>query len=308
MTHCFDMRISKSSASARWHWRPFVSLLTTFSFLLMAISGLVLYVVPKGRVAYWTDWRLFGLSKTQWGDLHIIATLVFFAVSIFHIYLNWRQLVGYLSRKLAGRLKHRRELGVSLLLTFWIALAGVLPHPPFSLLIDLNGRIKDAWVTSKRHEPPFGHAEELALDTFCQKLRIPLAKAMATLRKKRIKLSSKKQRLLDIARANHITPMTLYGMILHLEPKPKPLSTNAGRTLTADAVERRFAGTGIGRKTIVEIAKLTGTTVARMEKRLTQLELSIGRAKPLRAAATKLGLSPLELLKAMLVDGYTPKR
>ena len=36
----------------RLNYRSFVSLLTTFSFIAAAVSGLVLYVSPQGRVAY----------------------------------------------------------------------------------------------------------------------------------------------------------------------------------------------------------------------------------------------------------------
>ncbi len=45
--------------------KGFVSLLTFGSFLIMTVTGLVLYFVPHGRVAYWVDWKLLGLTKTD---------------------------------------------------------------------------------------------------------------------------------------------------------------------------------------------------------------------------------------------------
>ena len=47
------------NAPARFQWRAFVTLFVTLSFLLIAVSGLVLYVAPPGRVAHWssTAWR-----------------------------------------------------------------------------------------------------------------------------------------------------------------------------------------------------------------------------------------------------------
>ena len=49
--------------------RGFVSLLTALSFLIMAVSGLILFIVPEGRIANWHDWRFLGLTKNQWGDM-----------------------------------------------------------------------------------------------------------------------------------------------------------------------------------------------------------------------------------------------
>jgi hypothetical protein len=41
------------------------------SFILVGITSIILYIVPHGRVAYWADWHLLGLTKTEWGNLHI---------------------------------------------------------------------------------------------------------------------------------------------------------------------------------------------------------------------------------------------
>jgi hypothetical protein len=46
------------------HSRGFASLLTTFSFIVMSISGILLFIVPQGRIAEWTDWRMLGLTKS----------------------------------------------------------------------------------------------------------------------------------------------------------------------------------------------------------------------------------------------------
>ena len=48
--------------------RKITSLTAALSFLLMVLTSIILYIVPQGRVAYWADWRLWGLSKTDWGN------------------------------------------------------------------------------------------------------------------------------------------------------------------------------------------------------------------------------------------------
>ena len=49
----------------RFNWRGFASLATGFAFLIMIVSGVVLYVAPRGRVANWTDWTVMGLGKEE---------------------------------------------------------------------------------------------------------------------------------------------------------------------------------------------------------------------------------------------------
>lgn len=45
--------------------RSSTSFLVTWSFLVLTITGFVLYVVPHGRVAYWIHWSLAGMEKDQ---------------------------------------------------------------------------------------------------------------------------------------------------------------------------------------------------------------------------------------------------
>ena len=57
--------------------RKITSLTASLSFVLMVATSVILYIVPQGRVAYWADWRLWGLTKTQWGEIHINVGLLF---------------------------------------------------------------------------------------------------------------------------------------------------------------------------------------------------------------------------------------
>ncbi|MFH0959384.1 MAG: DUF4405 domain-containing protein, partial [Pseudomonadota bacterium] len=55
--------------TGKWNKRILVSMMTAAGFILMTASGIVAYVVPHGRIAYWTDWSFLGLSKTNWADI-----------------------------------------------------------------------------------------------------------------------------------------------------------------------------------------------------------------------------------------------
>ena len=63
---------------------------------------MILYIVPQGRVAYWADWKFWGLTKTDWGNIHINLGLLFLIALFIHIYYNWKPLINYLQAAFAG--------------------------------------------------------------------------------------------------------------------------------------------------------------------------------------------------------------
>ena len=69
--------------------RKIISLTTFFSFVLLILSSIMLYVVPECRVAYWADWRII-FTKAQWGDLHITGGALFLVAGLWHTFLNWK--------------------------------------------------------------------------------------------------------------------------------------------------------------------------------------------------------------------------
>jgi len=99
--------------------------------------------------------------------------------------------------------------------------------------------------------------------------------------------------------------MALYRVIRPLEAKPQPPSATAA--YTAESVELQFAGTGIGNKTLPELAAQTGQDPAQMTARLSRKGMKVGDDQPLKRLAGQNNVQPLELLKAALVDEYRPR-
>jgi len=291
--------------SNAWYTRSLTSLSVMAGFLIMSISGVMAFVNPQGRIAYWTDWSMLALTKEQWGDIHILSSLLFVVAGIVHIYYNWRPLMNYLGQKAASGRKHKREIAVTILLSLVIVASAVWKIPPLSYLLDLNAYVKELWVVHKDYEPPFGHAELLSLKVFCQKTNIPLDAAVAALKEKKLSAVEPDRLLKDIARANDTSPMILYRYIKALEAMPSPAAGAAA--YTAETVESRFAGTGIGNKTLPELAAQTGQNLAQMKARLTQKDLKVTDDQPLKQLATQNNLQPLEVLKAALVEEYRPR-
>jgi hypothetical protein len=72
------------------------SLTALLSFGTLAASGIVLFLVPQGRVAFWSEWRLWGATKENWAALHILLSLLFLIAGVVHIVLDWGPILSYL--------------------------------------------------------------------------------------------------------------------------------------------------------------------------------------------------------------------
>lgn len=288
---------------SRWSNRALTSLLTLWGFLIMALTGVVLFIVPHGRIAYWVEWNFLGLSKEQWGDIHSLAMILFLVAGILHVYFNWKPLMGYLKNRARTSFALRRELVVATLIAVLFVVSSITHLPPLSYVLDLGAHIKDSWVASPDDEPPFGHAEILSFKVFCKKTRIPVGDAMAALNAAGMEGVSASKLLVEIARANGMSSRDLYLKIQHLERSYQVLVSSQDAKMTSEDVEEAFAGTGIGRKTIGDIAADLGKDPAIMKARLERKGLAFDPDESVKQIAGKNGLSaPIEVMKAMLVD------
>jgi hypothetical protein len=122
--------------------RKITSLTALVSFLLLILNSVVLYIVPQGRIAYWADWRLLGLTKSEWGNQHIIIGTLFLLAIFFHIYYNWKPIVAYLKNK-ARQLKiFTREFNIALVLTIICTVGAYIEALPFNWVLDFSESIK----------------------------------------------------------------------------------------------------------------------------------------------------------------------
>ena len=205
------------SSSLRERTRPVVSLLTGWGFAVMGLTGLVLYIEPHGRVAYWTGWTLLGLGKAQWDGIHVVSSFVFLAAGAIHLYYNWRPFVRFLGSGSKKRPSSHIALSVASSIALLAVASGIWHLPPAAYLLDLNEWAKGVWVTGPEDAPPFGHAEMHSLASFCSKMHVDLEGAIAELEGEGIALSTPQESIEDIARNNGTTPAGLYGLIRHQE-------------------------------------------------------------------------------------------
>ena len=191
--------------------RKYVSLFLFYTLLFLTVTGIVLFIMPPGRVAYWTGWHFLGLDKDQWDNLHIIFGFLMVFFGIWHLTLNWRSFVSYLKGK-AG-LFTSREFFITSLLVLLIASATLMNLPPFKTFIDFGTKIKKSWPKPKTM-PPAPHAEIFPLKKIARLVGISPERAVKILRSQGIKVNSVNEPLKKIAKTNHKTPAQIYELLL----------------------------------------------------------------------------------------------
>ena len=198
--------------------RKITSLTLGISFLIMSYTGIMLFIVPQGRVAYWSNWHLFGLSKGQYGELHTTSMVLFLILASLHIYYNWKPIVSYLKDKTKKVTFTKKEFLIALLINVVFVVGTLVPIQPFKGFLSMGEKIKDNW-TKTYGEPPYGHAEETKLSVFCRKMNINLVDAKKILQKNNITFKEN-ETLKTIGINNSIAPSQVYDMI-----KPKGSSS-----------------------------------------------------------------------------------
>lgn len=193
--------------TTRWfNGRRFIALLTAFCFLVLLLTGLVLYVEPYGRVAYWIDWRFLGLDKDQWDGIHIVASFIFLISAALHVFYNWKPLTRYLSGRIRQGVRQWRELMLASGIIVLSVVGGGAHWYPFEWLLELNEAAKTAWEADPAQQPPFGHAEMVSLSSLCRQLGMDEDAAMARLRSAGLRMRSHDQTVTDLARSNGVSP------------------------------------------------------------------------------------------------------
>ena len=205
-----------------FNFRAFKTLVIFWSLIIDAVSGLVLYTVPSGRIADWTHWTFAGLTKGEWETIHTVFGYIFLIFISLHIYSNRHPLLHYLRSKFRKYTKAKIELFVSLLLVILLLGGTIASIPPFSSLMDLGSLIKDTWPDNK-DEPFLARAEKLPFDRFARELGLETEKAVAFLETKGINIKDPGQSLKDNADRNKTSPSMIYILLKEIIPPEKQL-------------------------------------------------------------------------------------
>ncbi|GAB6074457.1 DUF4405 domain-containing protein [Nautilia lithotrophica] len=247
--------------------RKWIDLLLFYATLMIIISGIILYIMPHGRVAYFTGWKFLGVDKDGWDNIHVIFGFLMVVVAVWHILINWKVMKKYLLQK---------ESVFALLITSVITAGTIANVQPFKSVSDLEEMIKDSWEVNKK-SVPISHAELMTLKEFCERLNINLNGAVKKLKSKNFKFSIN-DTLKTIAKNNNTTPADIYEII---------------KNAKAVAV---MPGSGYGKMRLEDVCKKEGIKIDKCLKILKNKGIKADPKKTLREIAFPNGLTPIEIM------------
>jgi len=261
-------------------WRGWTTFVTTISFIVDTLSGIILYIAPPGRIANWTDWNIWGLGREQWVAIHTIFGYVVFFIVALHLYYNWKMFWNFIWSKIRKALNLKWEMGWAILICLFIFLGTLWDIPPFSSTMNLGNYFKDSWEESKV-ETPIAHGEILSLKEFAEKTNVPVEELLDALKAKGYKVKNVQQTVGEIAKENGVAPSKLYEDMKSGGVKPD--------------VPKLGEGSGMGRKSVEGICSEAGLSLDEALARLKQKGINAKPKDTLKEIATKAKKTPMDI-------------
>ncbi len=239
----------------KFHWRSFVSFFITLSGIIIFFTGIILYLTPSGRVAYWNNWKLFGLTKVEWQSLHTIFSFTFSILAGFHIYFNWNVFMNYIRSKARKTWNRKYELLIASVITVIMFVMTLMELQPFKSVMDFGEYLTDSWE-NEEEAPPVPHAEAMTLPEFAEAINIDYQKLMQAMSTENITVNDTTLELKEIAEENNMSPNDLFNKIKkYLPVKEADSNTDSLKSSSSSSsVETPTMGSGFGRKTLNQIA------------------------------------------------------
>jgi hypothetical protein len=195
-------------------FRGFISWLVTVTGLIMIVSGIIAYIMPEGRIAYWADWRFWGLGKEQWNTIHTVLSFVFIVGTVFHLVLNFKALFSYLKDKATRSFAMRSELVLVLIISIICTHGSIAGVAPFSTIMDLSTTIKKTWYAGQEVHPPFPHAELMTLKQLTSRMDLSLSGALEFLREQGFDEVDEKSTLKQLSSRSSASPMQIFEAMM----------------------------------------------------------------------------------------------
>lgn len=178
----------------------------------MSISGVILYITPHGRVAYWVNWHFLGLTKDGWTAVHTIVGYVFIVASAIHLICNFRVLTSYLKKKAQAGKRHVPELLISLFFIVIVTGATIGNVTPFSTIMNMGDSLKESWAVSDKN-PPMPHAELMTIQKFCKNMGLPLELVTNALSNHGFQILNTDETIKSIGERYNVSPADIYKII-----------------------------------------------------------------------------------------------
>ncbi|MBB5021922.1 DUF4405 domain-containing protein [Desulfurispira natronophila] len=299
---------TKPSTPKRFYLRAFTSLFLTFMALITILTGLLLYVVPEGKVARWAGWSFWGIDKGGWEAVHTICAFAFIIATILHIIYNWKLLLFYLKDRTTRAFTLRRELVAAVGLTVFLCWGSIALFPPFGSIMQLGDNLKDAWYEETDIQAPYGHAEQSPLRVLANRQYMDIDGIMTVLREMGIPVASTEQSLEDLQPVSGFSPMQLYDI---LENDPRTARSSRDLEQDHDDTEHHdrdawdeehresSAPSGLGRLSLEEVSEMYDIDLHRALQELEEKGIVASRTESIRLIAERAEVSPSQLYEIL---------
>jgi hypothetical protein len=280
-------------AAKPFQWRALISVLVALCFLMLAVTGIVLFISPPGRVANWTNWSILGLRKSEWGGVHIWFGLLFLVVSVWHLALNWRPMLNYFKNRRQRSFGLRKEWLVACGIVVGIFIGTKAGLAPFSSLLAWNESVKQSWEQPQTRAP-IPHAELLTLRELAAMAGTDVPVALVRLEAKGVKGATGDTVVAEIADQAKVPAARVYEIIASNLAKAGAGGHGAGGGASAGG---GGAG-GPGNKTLVQFCADEGIEIAVAQERLAAKGFKAEASQTLRELAVAHGFArPFELIE-----------
>lgn len=274
----------------KFKFKVITSFILTISFLIAALSGLAMYLAPKGRIANWIEWTWLGFTKEEWTAVHTTFVAVFLLAALLHLfYFNWRVFWAYIKQKAQRGIRYKWELAVSLALGLVLWFGTTYEVTPVISLVRLAEAIDVSYET-RLNEPPIPHAEELTLLEFSEEvLQIPVEEALETLKKKGYSALNHRETVGDLAERHQVPPRVIYGAL----------------SSRGEASRKALSYSGYGQKTLAQVCEELEIELSAATRVLNDAGISDADAEEtLKAIADRHDRKPIDLV--LILTGEEP--
>lgn len=206
------MRLNGNNNDLVFKFKNFISLTLLLTFVILFLSGIVLYIRPEGSIASWTGWTLIGLSKKGWEGIHTLFAALFIIVSIVHICYNWKALLSYLRSRFAGTLQLKRELLASTAFVVVFLVLVAAQWQPLWQIMEWRSFLKEGSHVYTVF-PPESDFEEKRLTEIASMLDLSSGELLQMMAELDFVVTSPEQKLSDVARENMTSPEKIYDAL-----------------------------------------------------------------------------------------------
>ena len=262
--------------------KKITSLTMMLVMLVMTYTGIILFITPPGRIANWANWELLGLSKKEYGEIHSIFMVLFIIMTLIHVYYNWTPITNYMKNKAKEMIVLTKDMLIAFILVLIFFLGTLYQVTPFSSFLDFGDGIKNSWE-KEYGTAPYSHAELSSFSKFTKKMGYDLEKSKEILKSNNIKFEVS-QSLSQIGKENNLSPQFIY----------KLLSKNLEK-----AGEKKIKLTGLGRKTIGEVAETLGLSNKEFILKLKTLGIKAKENDKFKISLENYDKSPMDVMEEL---------